>query len=104
MEQVRKNNWKVQRKKPLDKKSYDSLDLDSKVSVIEAFIPIGLMAVEELLYTEVEGLASKRYKRKVKLNDRYYRWGSNPGSVFLGESKVGIQVRRVRDRDTYTAR
>ena len=36
MEKVRKNHWKVKRKKQLDKKSYDSLDLDSKVSVIEA--------------------------------------------------------------------
>ena len=100
MRKIRKNSWKVQRIKQLDKKSYDSLDLDSKVSVIEAFIPIGLMAVEELLYKEVEELAGKRHKRKEKGNHRGYRWGSNPGSVFLGESKVGIDVPRVRDRDT----
>lgn len=100
MEKVRKNHWKVKRKKQLDKKSYDSLDLDSKVSVIEAFIPLGLMAVEELLYKEVEELAGQRHKRKEKGNHMGYRWGTNPGSVFLGESKVGIQVPRVRDRET----
>jgi len=50
MEKVRKNTWKVQRKKQAGKKTYESLDLNAKASIIKAFIPLGLIAVEELLY------------------------------------------------------
>ena len=100
MRKIKRNNWKVQRKMSLDRKAYESLDLDSKVSVIEAFIPIGLMAIEELLYKEVEELAGPKHKCKEKGKHRGYRWGTNPGSVFLGESKVGIEVPRVRNRVT----
>ena len=52
------------------------------------------------MYKEVEELASPCYSRKESQNYEGTRWASNPGSVFLGESKVKIQVPRVRSKNT----
>ncbi|MFQ6678766.1 MAG: IS256 family transposase [Fidelibacterota bacterium] len=77
-----------------------SYEFDTEVSLIQAFIPIGLMAVEELLYKEVELLAGPPNHRKDKGGFPGYRWGSNPGSVFLGDTKARVAVPRVRNRQT----
>ena len=74
--------------------------IDTQVELIQAFIPLGLMAVEELLYQEVELLAGPRYHRKDRGDYPGYRWGNNPGSVYLGGAKVKVHVPRVRYRDS----
>jgi len=68
--------------------------------LIQTFIPIGLMTVEELLYKEVEALTCLPNHRKEKGDFLGYRWGSNPGSVCLRDTKTKIEVPRVRDRET----
>jgi|GEM_PF-1970340 len=65
-----------------------------RVEMIQSLIPLGLMAVEDMLQAEVAALAGSRYSR----GHDHQRWGSNPGSVFLGEQKVSIRVPRVRRR------
>jgi len=39
-------------------------NFDTKVSLIQAFIPIGIMAVEEFLYEEVEALTGPPHHRR----------------------------------------
>lgn len=68
--------------------------IDSRIAMIQMLIPLGLKAVEEQLQGEVEHLVGARYSRA---NPDQKRWGSNPGSVFLGEQKVAITVPRVRN-------
>ena len=46
-------------------------DFETEVTLIQTFIPIGIMAVEKLLYKEVEALAGQPHHRKDK--------GSFPG-------------------------
>lgn len=75
--------------------AYGALDLDSKAAMIEALIPIGLMHVSELLQEEVRDLAGERYKREGLFG--HDRWGSQRGSVYLGEQRVPLKVPRVRD-------
>ncbi len=48
----------------LSREEYSGLELDSKVEMIRALIPLGLMHVEELLDEEVKALAGERYARK----------------------------------------
>ena len=98
MKKIIHRHEKEQSKTHDSRQAYETLDLDTKVSLIQAFIPIGLLAVEELLYKEVEQLAGPPYSRKEPHNYEATRWGGNPGSVFLGESKVKIQVPRVRSK------
>ncbi len=72
------------------------VDLDSRLALIQQLIPIGLMAVEEVLQAEVSELAGNRYHRDENQNKR---WGSNIGSVNLGGQKHSISVPRVRNQE-----
>lgn len=66
---------------------------EARIQMIQQLIPLGLMAVEEQLQGEVFELAGPHYSR----GGACKRWGANPGSVFLGDQKVKINVPRVRD-------
>ena len=66
----------------MSREEYSGLELDSKVEMIRALIPLGLMHVEELLDEEVKALAGERYARK-EATLRGRRHGSNPGTVGL---------------------
>lgn len=66
----------------------------ARIEAIQLLIPLGLQAVEDELQQEVSVLVGERYSR----NDvSFKRWGYNPGSVFLGDQKVSIDVPRVRN-------
>jgi transposase-like protein len=69
---------------------------DSRVELIQALIPLGLEAVNELLQQEVTALAGQRY-RHGDGQPGYARWGQQPGSVYLADQKVAVRVPRVRD-------
>jgi len=71
-------------------------DLDARVEMIQALIPLGLKAVEDELQAAVTELAGPRYRRGPE-DRRYYRWGAERGSVFLADQKVPVRVPRVRD-------
>lgn len=68
-------------------------DRESRLSMIQMLIPLGLKAVESELQAEVTELAGERYSRGGEVK----RWGSNPGGVYLGEQKVSVSVPRVRN-------
>jgi transposase-like protein len=70
--------------------------LDSRVEIIQALIPLGLEAVQELLQQEVTALAGARY-RHGSGQPGYARWGRQSGSVYLADQKVAVRVPRVRD-------
>ncbi len=72
-------------------------DLQTRVELIQALIPIGLEAVGMVLAQEVEQLAGPRYSRK-EGQPGHYRWGSEEGSVFLIDQKLPIDRPRVRNR------
>jgi len=74
----------------------EGLSRAQKVAMIQALIPVGLMAVESELKAEVEELIGPRYKR----GGDQKRWGFNPGSVYLSDQKVKVNVPRIRDRKT----
>jgi len=69
-------------------------DVDVKVSLIQALIPVGLEKVNVLLQDEVLRLAGAPRKHG-KINTR---WGSQGGSVYLLDQKLPIDVPRVRNK------
>jgi len=69
-------------------------DVDVKVSLIQALIPVGLEKVNVLLQDEVKRLAGEPRKHG-KINTR---WGSQGGSVYLLDQKVPVTVPRVRNK------
>ena len=74
-------------------------DLETRVNLIQALIPLGLEAVCEVLAREVEALAGPRYSR-VGGEQGYHRWGFQSGSVYLEEQKLPIRRPRVRNQKT----
>lgn len=69
-------------------------DVDVKVSMIQALIPMGLEEVGKRLQNEVLRLAGEEGLHG-KTN---VRWGSQPGSIYLSDQKVPIDVPRVRNK------
>jgi transposase-like protein len=64
--------------------------------MIQALIPLGLKAVQELLQEEVVRLAGERYSREGGVPG-YARWGQQQGSVYLADQKLTVPVPRVRN-------
>lgn len=79
--------------KVVSREEYGEIDVDSRMELIQALIPLGLMKVQEELEAEVRSLAGERYART-----ELVRHGRNPGSVVLGGQRLGIDVPRIRDR------
>lgn len=71
-------------------------DLQTKVELIQALIPLGLMAVAEQLEEEVDALAGQKYNRHGGLPG-YHRWGHQRRSVYLSDKKLRILAPRVRN-------
>ncbi len=83
------------RRKDLDEAvTGDQARIDARAELIQALIPIGLEAVNDLLQQEVVSLAGARYSRGGEGD--YARWGRQQGSVYLGDHKVAVMVPRVR--------
>ena len=72
-------------------------EIETKVALIQALIPLGLQAVAEALEAEVVALAGARYRRTGRPAG-VVRWGQQRGSVYLADQKLPIHVPRVRDR------
>ncbi len=72
-------------------------DLDARVALIQALIPVALDKVHEALKEEVQSLAGDRYVRTGR-QPGHVRWTSQRGSIYLADQKIPIQVPRVRDR------
>ena len=72
-------------------------DLDARVALIQALIPIALDRVHEELQADVQRLAGERYCREGR-PPGHVRWTSQRGSIYLADQKIPIQVPRVRDR------
>ena len=77
-----------------DERTSDWMSRESRLQMIQTLIPLGLKAVEDELLMEVEQLTGDRYSHQDRTCTR---WGSNPGSVYIGGQKLGVRVPRVRD-------
>lgn len=76
--------------------AFVAMEVDAKVELIQALIPIGLMAVSQTLEAEVTALAGERYSRHGG-QPRLARHGSNGSSVCLAGQRVPLRVPRVRN-------
>ena len=96
-----KKNRKLGQERILREEEYQNLDRESKVEVIKALIPLGLMRVAEMLEEEVEELAGPRYSRGAG-QENLVRYGKNPGSVKLAGQRHPCSVPRIRNKRTQT--
>ena len=73
--------------------------LEIRVALIQALIPLGLQAVEELLHQDVEALVGPRYARGQRAPG-LHRWTQQAGAIYLADQKLRILKPRVRNRRT----
>ena len=76
-----------------------SCDPDTRLTMIQSLIPLGLAAVCDMLQEDVEALCGARYARKANSASNR-RWGNQQGSVYLADQKTAVRVPRVRDTRT----
>jgi putative transposase len=74
----------------------DAENIDAKVALIQALIPVALDAVAEELQAEVCRLAGPKHKRTGGVPGAV-RWGHQRGSIYLADQKLPITYQRVRD-------
>ena len=77
------------------REEFERLQREDRIKLIKQLIPLGLMAVAEELEREVDELVGPAYVRSHDGKNR--RYGSNPGSVILGNQRIPIRVPRVRN-------
>lgn len=73
--------------------------VDARVAMIQALIPLGLEAVHEALTAEVDRLAGPWYRRAGG-QPGLVRWSRREGSVYLADQKLPITYTRVRNQAT----
>ena len=79
----------------LTKKEFEQLQRGDRIALIRRLIPIGLMAVAEELQKEVDEIMGQSVNSETK-KPNAYKYGSNPGSVVLGNQRIPIRVPRIR--------
>jgi transposase-like protein len=70
--------------------------LELRLKLVQLVVPVGLVWAEQEMQAERDGLIGARYVRGKDIGP----WGSNPGSVYLGDQKVSALIPRVRNRQT----
>jgi transposase-like protein len=72
-------------------------EVDARVALIQALIPVGLEAFHAELQRELVSLVGERYAR-IGRQPGLVRWTPQAGSIYLADQKLPILVPRVRDR------
>lgn len=96
MSRVTKKAMRIKQQKAFKEMTPEDLKREARAAMIQELIPLGLAVVNEELQQEFEGLVGRKHARGKPMGP----WGSNPGSVYLGDQKVAIEVPRVRRRAT----
>ena len=71
-----------------------------KIAMLESHLDLCRLLVNEILEEEVTALCGAKYAHDKPHNGRYSRWGTNPGSVRIGEHRLTITVPRIKDEES----
>jgi hypothetical protein len=67
---------------------------DIEKMLVESTVGFIKMMAELLIENEVNEKVGKKYDR----NPQYSRWGTNPGSIWIADEKVRIDMPRIKDK------
>lgn len=76
---------------------FGAMQMESRIQLILQLIPLGLMAIQDILEQEVLSLCGPKYSRKSDAT-LAFRHGTNPGTVRLLDQRVPVKVPRIRSR------
>jgi transposase-like protein len=75
-------------------------DFDVKLTALQHHLDISRMLVNDILEDEVNQYAGPWYSHDKPHNGRYSRWGTNPGSIKLGDRRIRVAVPRIYDNES----
>lgn len=64
---------------------YQNQSLETQISLFGNFLEVAKLLANQILEDEVKEKAGLRYDREKPSSGRYSSWGSNPGSIRVGE-------------------
>jgi len=73
-------------------------DLEVKLIAMQHHLHIVRMLINDILEDEVKQYSGIRYSQTKPHEGRYSRWGSNPGSVKIGDQRLRIKIPRLFDK------
>jgi len=85
-----------------DLKWYLNQQSDLQLSLFSHYVEMLKILANQILEDEVKTKTGERYDREKPEQGRYSRWGSNPGSIRIGEEKVPLRVPRIHDNQANT--
>lgn len=74
---------------------YLSQPKEVQLGLFENFVEMAKLHYNQLMKEEIKEKTGEKYER----GRRYSRWGSNLGSIRIGEEKIRVEVPRVYDKE-----
>ncbi|MCF6269187.1 MAG: transposase [Melioribacteraceae bacterium] len=71
--------------------------IEIQISLFNNQLELMKLIANQLFEDEVHQKAGEKYERE---SDQYSRWGSNPGSIKVGESRIKMQIPRLLNKET----
>jgi transposase-like protein len=75
-------------------------DLDVKIEALQHHLDISRMLVNDILEDEVKNYTGDWYSHDKPYKGKYSRWGTNPGSIKLGDRRIRLSVPRIYDKES----
>ena len=76
---------------------YINQPVEIQLELFKHFVDVAKILSNQLFEDEVKSKAGEKYSREKPSESKYSRWGSNPGSIRVGEEKVKVKVPRLYD-------
>ena len=74
--------------------------LETQMELFRHYTEIAKLIANQFFEDEVDQKAGARYQRKGIDEGNYSRWGSNPGSIRIGDERIKMRIPRLYDKMT----
>ncbi len=74
--------------------------IEIQMELFSHITEISKLIANQFFQDEVHQKAGSRYERVSREEQKYSRWGSNPGSIKIGDERVKMQIPRLYNTDT----
>ena len=96
MKTIAEKGKRIKQRMAMQAMTEEQAHFEEEMATIQTLIGLGMTAATERIQKEFKALIGRRYAHGKPMG----RWGSNRGSIYLGDQKVGIDVPRARNRRT----
>jgi putative transposase len=96
MKTIAQKGSRSKQRMELQAMSAEQVHFEEEMSTIQTLIGLGMKAATEKFQKEFKALVGQRYAH----GKPFGPWGSNEGSIYLGDQKVAIEVPRARNAKT----